>query len=198
MVGDEVDAPIEFIGCRREIVDFGVPMDRIAAIPTVGCVRVPIVGTDDGELVDAPTVGVVDVPIVETAVPIVADDVAPSVCESVVRVDPVVPSEVIAGSVEAEGPMPNFAAKELKSVAPLKPRVASKASKSGSDAAGMMGAVSVGNMNSLVLGTEEGVVATPPAVPDVSVETCACATHGIAMTATGAIHRMILVIPPPC
>jgi hypothetical protein len=201
MLGGGADPPIEGIGCTREIVDVDIAMVRIAA---VGRVRVPMAGIDDGELVDAPIVGAIDVPIVETVVPIAVDDIAPNVCESVVRADSVVPSEVSPGSV-AEGPIPNFAAKESKSVVAPKPRVASRASKAGSDAMAAIGAVSVGNVDVLALGTEKVGVVTPPVVvtppivvPELNVEGCACATQGIAMSATGAIHPMILCMPPPC
>src|SRR4029077_1283556 len=138
-------------------------------------------------------------PIVETVVPIAGDEVVPSVCESVVRADSVVPSDVSAGSVVADGPIPNLAANESKSVVTPKPRVASRASKAGSDATAVTGVVSVGNVNVLGLGTEKVVVVAPPiVVPELSVGYCACATQGVAMSATGAIHPMILCIPPPC
>jgi hypothetical protein len=164
------------------------------------CVEVPIAGIEDGELVGAPPVGVLATPIVERVVPINGDDVVPSVCDPVVGVDPVVPSsEVSAGSVVAEGPIPSFAAKASKSVVPAKPRVASKASKAGSDAAGMTTAVSVGNVSVLGLETVGAVVPMPPiAVPELSVEDCAWATQGVAMSAIGATHLTVRFIPPPC
>jgi hypothetical protein len=197
----DVEPPIERIGCTRESVEVGVAV-LIPAIPTVGCVEVPIVGTDDGVLVDAPIVGVVEVrlvgvPTVERVVPVATDDVVP---ESVVVVDPVVPSEVSGGSTVAEGPTPSLAANELKSVGAPNPRVASKASKSGSAAAGMITPVSGGKF-SVVVGTVDVVVAVPLGVPPgpvADVEVCANATQGVAMSATGAIHPMILFIRPPC
>ena len=209
MIDGDVDPPVEVVLCAREVVDVGVPTGRIAATPIVGCIEVPIVGIDDGELVDAATVGVVDapigvnVPIVERVVLLVVDVV--SVVEPVVDADPaVVPKEVSGGSVPAEGPIPNRAAKELKSVAAPRPRLASKASKSGSDVVGV-GAVIVGRVDVVVLGAVDVVVTMPlvevgdPGVEvvDPKVEVCACATHGVAMSTTGAIHPTILFIPPP-
>jgi hypothetical protein len=199
IVGDDVDLPIDIV-CTREIVEVGVPIVRVAAVPTIDCVEVPIAGIDDGELVEAPIVGVVDVPIVESDVPIAGDDVVSSVCEPVVEAEPNVPSEVRAGRVAAaEAPTPNLAAKELKSVVAPKPRVASKASNSGSGAVGTMTAVSLGNVNVGLVGAGDAVVTTPPsALPELNVEDCANATPGIATSATGAIHPMILFISPPC
>ena len=198
MVAGDVKPPLDGVLCTREVVDAVVPTLRIAAIPTVGCI--------DGELVDTPIVGVVDalivlvVPIV--VVLLVGDDVVSVVGEPVVEADPpVVPKEVSAGSVTAAGPTPNLAAKELKSVAAPKPKVASKASKSGSDVVGMMGVAMVGNVNVVVVGAVDVVVTMPPVevgeVGDPKVEFCACATHGVAMSTTGAIHPMILFISPP-
>ncbi len=203
MLCADVDPPMEGIVCTREV---GVAMVGSAAMPTVGCIEAPIVGSDEGVLV-VPIVGVVDMrlvvaPTVESVVPV--DDVAvPSVVESVVVPELVVLSDVIGGSIPAEGPTPSLAAKELKSVDAPNPRVASNASKSGSTAAGMITAVSGGKFNVVVLGTADVVVpkapVVPPAVlPVVNVEVCANATQGIAMSAAGAIHPKILFIPPPC
>ena len=175
-----------------------------------GCIEVPIAGSNDAGLVDAPIVGAVDVPtagpgevpIVEVVVvPIGVDDVVPNICEPLVESDPVVPSEVSAGSLAAaEGPIPNLAAKELKSVAAPRPRVSWNASNSGSDAAGVMTTLTIGGVNVLVLGTVDVVVVVPVApnvVPELNVENCACATQGVAISATGAIHPMIPFISPP-
>ena len=130
--------------------------------------------------------------------PVARVDVVPTVCESVVGADPVVLSEVSAGSIVADGPTPNLAAKELKSVAVPKPKVASKASKSGSDAAAEIGVVTIGgNVTVLVLGAVD-VVVPPNVEPEFGVENCACATHGVAISATGASHPRSLFIPPPC
>jgi hypothetical protein len=198
-LGDEVGPPTEGIVCTRPIVEVGVPMLRVAAVPTIACAEAPVAGIDDGELVDAPIDGALAVPIVERVGATSEDDAAPSVCESVVEVDPVVPSEVSAGSVaKAEAPIPNFAAKELKSLVKAKPSVASKASKAGSDAAGMIAAVSVGNVSVSGLATVEVVVPKPPIVgPALNVD-CAAAIQGVAMSATGATHPVILFISPPC
>jgi hypothetical protein len=199
----DVDPPMEDIVCALESVEVGVETVCIPAIPMFGCVDVPIVGTDDGVLVEAPIVGVADVrlvvaPTVERVVPVPVDDVAP---KSVVVADPAVPSEVSAGNLVAEGPTPSFAAKELKSVAAPNPRVASKASNSGSAATGTVTAVSGGKLN-VALGTVDVVVmppvGPPGGVPVLMVDVCANATQGVAMSATGATHPMILFIPPPC
>jgi hypothetical protein len=208
-VEGDVGPPVKGVLWAREIVAVGAPAVRIPAVPTVGCIEIPIAGIDDGEIVDAPTTGVVDdpivvdVPVVEGAVPI-EDDVVSGVVEPVVDADPdVVPSEVSGGSVTADGPTPNRAAKELKSVAAPKPRVASKASKSGSDAVGAIGVAMAGKVSVVVVGAADVVVTMPPVVvgaPEVGepkVEVCACATHGVAMSTTGAIHPMIPFISPP-
>jgi len=194
IVGADVDLPIEDIGCTRES-EVGVGVVRIPAIPTVGCVEVPIDGTDDGALVGAPIGGVVEaklltVPTVERVVPVTADGVVP---EAIGVADPVVPSEPSAGNIVAEGPIPSFAAKELKSDGAPNPRAASKASKSGSAPAGMTAAVAGGKLNAGVLGAVGAAVPMPPA-PVV----CPNATQGVAMSAAGAIHPMIRFIPPPC
>jgi hypothetical protein len=177
MVEGDVDPPLEAVLCAREVDDVGVPTVRIAAIPMFGCIEVPIVGIDVGELVDAPTVGVVaapigvdvpivvDVPIAEEVVPVVGDAVVSVVGEPAVEADPpVVPREVRAGSVTAAGPTPNRAAKELKSVVAPKPRVASKASKSGSGAVGVIGVATAGGVNAVVVGAVDVVVTMPPVV----------------------------------
>jgi hypothetical protein len=165
-------------------------------------VDVPIAG-----VADVPIAGVVDVPIVESVVPIGDDDAVPDVSESVVEADPI--KDVRAGSVAAaEAPIPNLAAKELKSVTVCKPRVARKASKSGSDAVAVMGVTVVGTVSALVLVAVD-VIGTVPKLPkpevgddgevgEVNVEVCACASHGVAMSAKGAIHSMILCMSPPC
>jgi hypothetical protein len=199
----DVDPPIEGIVCTREV---GVAMVGSAAMPTVGCIEAPIAGSDEGALV-VPIVGVVDMrlvlaPTVESVVP-VADVAVANPVESVVVAELVVLSDVIRGNIPAEGPIPSLAAKELKSVAAPNPRVASKASKSGSTAAGMITPMSGGKLNVVVLGTIDTVVpkapdAPPAAVPVVNVEVCANAAQGIAMSAAGAIHPKILFIPPPC
>ena len=181
IVAAEVDPPIEGMLCTRGSVEADAAIVRIPAIPTVGCVEVAIAETDDGVLVPASDVVVVP--------------------ESVVVADPVVvPSEVSAGSIVAEGPTPSFAAKELKSVVAPKPKVASKASKSGSAKPGTITAVSGGKLNGAAV---DVAVTTPPvvppsAVPVVNVEACAKATHGVAMSATGATQLTSLFIPPPC
>ena len=164
-VGDDVVPPIAGIACARDIVEVGAPRVRIAACPDADCADVPIAGIDDGELVEAPIDGALVAPMVESVGPINEDDVAPSVVESVVEGAPVVASEVSAGSVaKAEAPTPNFAAKELKSVVPAKPSVASKASKAGSDEAGSIVAVSIGNVSAAGLETVLVVVPRPPNV----------------------------------
>jgi hypothetical protein len=202
MVAGDVNPPLEGVLWMREVVDAAIPTVGSAAIPTVGCIEVPIAGIDDGELVDTPIIGVVDAPIVVDVPSVVAlavgDDVVSVVADPVVEADPpVVPREVSGGSVTAEGPTPNLAANELKSVAAPKPRLASKASKSGSDVVGVIGAMA-GNVNVVVLGAVDVVVTRPPVVEvgDPRVDVCACATHGAAMSATDAIHPMILISPP--
>ena len=198
-VGDDVVPPIAGIACARDIVEVGAPRVRIAACPDADWADVPIAGIDDGELVEAPIDGALVAPMVESVGPINEDEVAPSVVESVVEGAPVVASEVSAGSVaKAEAPTPNFAAKELKSVVPAKPSVASKASKAGSDEAGSIVAVSIGNVSAAGLETVLVVVPRPPnVVLELSVD-CAAAIQGVAMSATGATHPMILFISPPC
>jgi hypothetical protein len=204
--GAGVEPPIAGMDWTRESVDVAIAAVRIPGIPTVDCVEATIVGTDDGALVDIPIVGVVVRLVVAPTVEMVPVDV---VLESVVVVDAVVPREVSAGSIVAEGPTPSFAAKELKSVDSPSPRVASKASKSGSDETGVITVVAAGTVTVLKLGTAAVVVpmvpgapvvpvVPPTAVPVLNVEVCANATQGVAMSATGAIHRVILFIPPPC
>lgn len=139
------------------------------------------------------------VPVAKRDVPVARVDVVPPVCEPVVGADPVVLSEVSAGSLAADGPTPNLAAKELKSVAAPKPKVASKASKSGSDEAAEIGVVTIGgNVTVLGLGTVDVVPKPPTVEPEFGVENCACATQGVAISATGASHARSLFIPPPC
>jgi hypothetical protein len=196
-----VAPPPEAAGLARPLLAID---ERVAARPSEPSAEPP-----EGVLVDIPIAGVDDVsvpvPLVESVVPIAAadvDDVAPSVESVAVVADPIVVSEVRAGRVAAAvEPIPNLAAKELKSVGAPKPRVASKASNSGSGAVGTMTAVSGGSVNVLVPGAVVVIVpvpAPPGAAAEANGEVCASATQGVAISATGAIQPTILFTPPPC